>query len=148
MEMDENGIVQYSNNPVIVKGQKLLSELPEKEGYAVINQEGYKIMAYRSSIGYVNAIALPENTYQKEMNMWRLKLVVIILAAFGIFSSSVFYLYRLICKPLNQFQKQMIQVGNGSLQEAEQEYEIKEFDDLMHEVEQMKEQIRNLIDDD
>ena len=124
MEMDENGIVQYSNNPVIVKGQKLLSELPEKEGYAVINQEGYKIMAYRSSIGYVNAIALPENTYQKEMNMWRLKLVVIILAAFGIFSSSVFYLYRLICKPLNQFQKQMIQVGNGSLQEAEQEYEI------------------------
>ena len=146
MEMDENGIVQYSNNPVIVKGQKLLSELPEKEGYAVINQEGYKIMAYRSSIGYVNAIALPENTYQKEMNMWRLKLVVIILAAFGIFSSSVFYLYRLICKPLNQFQKQMIQVGNGSLQEAEQEYEIKEFDDLMHEVEQMKEQIRNLID--
>ena len=104
-------------------------------------------MAYRSSIGYVNAIALPENTYQKEMNMWRLKLVVIILAAFGIFSSSVFYLYRLVCKPLNQFQKQMIQVGNGSLQEAEQEYEIKEFDDLMHEVEQMKEQIRNLIDD-
>ena len=116
MEMDENGIVQYSNNPVIVKGQKLLSELPEKEGYAA-------------------------------MNMWRLKLVVIILAAFGIFSSSVFYLYRLVCKPLNQFQKQMIQVGNGSLQEAEQEYEIKEFDDLMHEVEQMKEQIRNLIDD-
>ena len=147
MEMDENGIVQYSNNPVIVRGQKLLSELPEKEGYAAINQEGYKIMAYRSSIGYVNAIALPENTYQKEMNMWRLKLVVIILAAFGIFSSSVFYLYRLVCKPLNQFQKQMIQVGNGSLQEAEQEYEIKEFDDLMHEVEQMKEQIRNLIDD-
>ena len=147
MELDENGIVQYSNNPVIVKGQKLLSELPEKEGYAAINQEGYKIMAYRSSIGYVNAIALPENTYQKEMNMWRLKLVVIILAAFGIFSSSVFYLYRLVCKPLNQFQKQMIQVGNGSLQEAEQEYGIKEFDDLMHEVEQMKEQIRNLIDD-
>ena len=31
MEMDENGIVQYSNNPVIVKGQKLLSELPEKK---------------------------------------------------------------------------------------------------------------------
>lgn len=30
MEMDEKGIVQYSNNPVIVRGQKLLSELPEK----------------------------------------------------------------------------------------------------------------------
>ena len=40
MELDENGIVQYSNNPVIVKGQKLLSELPEKEGYAAINKSG------------------------------------------------------------------------------------------------------------
>ena len=38
MEMDENGIVQYSNNPVIVRGQKILSELPKKEGYAVTNQ--------------------------------------------------------------------------------------------------------------
>lgn len=147
MEMDENGIVQYSNNPVIVRGQKILSELPKKEGYAVTNQEGYKIMVYRSTIGYANAIALPENIYQKEMNMWRLKLVVIILAAFGIFSCSVIYLYRLICKPLNQLQKQIIQVGNGALHGERQEYEIKEFDDLMHEVEQMKEQIRNLIDD-
>ena len=147
MEMDENGIVQYSNNPVIVRGQKILSELPKKEGYAVTNQEGYKIMVYRSTIGYANAIALPENIYQKEMNMWRLKLVVIILATFGIFSCSVIYLYRLICKPLNQLQKQIIQVGNGALHGERQEYEIKEFDDLMHEVEQMKEQIRNLIDD-
>lgn len=147
MEMDENGIVQYSNNPVIVRGQKILSELPKKEGYAVTNQEGYKIMVYRSTIGYANAIALPENIYQKEMNMWRLKLVVIILSAFGIFSCSVIYQYRLICKPLNQLQKQIIQVGNGALHGERQEYEIKEFDDLMHEVEQMKEQIRNLIDD-
>ena len=147
MEMDENGIVQYSNNPVIVQGQKILSELPKKEGHAVTNQEGYKIMVYRSTIGYANAIALPENIYQKEMNMWRLKLVVIILATFGIFSCSVIYLYRLICKPLNQLQKQIIQVGNGALHGERQEYEIKEFDDLMHEVEQMKEQIRNLIDD-
>lgn len=147
MEMDENGIVQYSNNPVIVRDQKILSELPKKEGYAVTNQEGYKIMVYRSTIGYANAIALPENIYQKEMNMRRLKLVVIILSAFGIFSCSVIYLYRLICKPLNQLQKQIIQVGNGALHGERQEYEIKEFDDLMHEVEQMKEQIRNLIDD-
>ena len=146
MEMDENGIVQYSNNPVIVRGQKILSELPKKEGYAVTNQEGYKIMVYRSTIGYANAIALPENIYQKEMNMWRLKLLVIILVSFCVFSGSVIYLYRLICKPLNQFQEQLLQIGGGSLQMVKQEYGIKEFDDLMHEVEKMKDQIRNLID--
>ena len=146
MELDENGIVQYSNNPVIIRGQQLLSKLPEKEEYAVTSQEGYKVMVYRSEIGYANAIALQENTYQKEMNMWRLKLLVIILVSFCVFSGSVIYLYRLICKPLNQFQEQLLQIGGGSLQMVKQEYGIKEFDDLMHEVEKMKDQIRNLID--
>lgn len=103
-------------------------------------------MVYRSEIGYANAIALQENTYQKEMNMWRLKLLVIILVSFCVFSGSVIYLYRLICKPLNQFQEQLLQIGGGSLQMVKQEYDIKEFDDLMHEVEKMKDQIRNLID--
>ena len=37
MEMDENGIVQYSNNPVIVRGQKLLSGLPEKKDMLCTN---------------------------------------------------------------------------------------------------------------
>lgn len=146
MELDENGIVQYSNNPVIIRGQQLLSKLPEKEEYAVTSLEGYKVMVYRSEIGYANAIALQENTYQKEMNMWRLKLLVIILVSFCVFSGSVIYLYRLICKPLNQFQEQLLQIGGGSLQMVKQEYDIKEFDDLMHEVEKMKDQIRNLID--
>lgn len=146
MELDENGIVQYSNNPVIIRGQQLLSKLPEKEEYAVTCQEGYMVMVYRSEIGYANAIALPENTYQKEMNMWRLKLLVIILVSFCVFSGSVIYLYRLICKPLNQFQEQLLQIGGGSRQMVKQEYDIKEFDDLMHEVEKMKDQIRNLID--
>ena len=146
MELDENGIVQYSNNPVIIRGQQLLSKLPEKEEYAVTSLEGYKVMVYRSEIGYANAIALQENTYQKEMNMWRLKLLVIIFVSFCVFSGSVIYLYRLICKPLNQFQEQLLQIGGGSLQMVKQEYDIKEFDDLMHEVEKMKDQIRNLID--
>ena len=114
MELDENGIVQYSNNPAIIRGQQLLSKLPEKEEYAVTSQEGYKVMVYRSEIGYANAIALQENTYQKEMNMWRLKLLVIILVSFCVFSGSVIYLYRLICKPLNQFQEQLLQIGGVS----------------------------------
>ena len=146
MQLDENGIVQYSNNPVIIRGQQLLSKLPEKKEYAVTSREGYMVMVYRSEIGYANAIALQENTYQKEMNMWRLKLLVIILVSFCVFSGSVIYLYRLICKPLNQFQEQLLQIGGGSLQMVKQEYDIKEFDDLMHEVEKMKDQIRNLID--
>ena len=31
MEMDENGIVQYSNNPVIVQGQKICRNYRKKK---------------------------------------------------------------------------------------------------------------------
>ena len=72
-------------------------------------------------------------------------MLVIIAAAFLIFSFSVVYLYRLICRPLNQFRKQMVQIGEGALQEVHHESDIQEFDSLMREVEQMKHQIENLI---
>lgn len=145
MQTDQNGIVCYSTNPVIISGQQIFSEPPEKENYSVLTREGYKIMAYRSKIGYINAVALPDTIFRNEINMWRFKMVVIIAVTFLIFSLSVVYLYRLICRPLNQFRKQMVQVGSGALQAVTLESEIVEFDNLMHEVEQMKCQIENLI---
>ena len=145
IQFDEDGIVRYSTNPVIIRGQKLFSEALPREGYEILSQEGYKVMAYRSQIGYINAVALPDNLYQKEIGGWRTRMVLIIAAAFLVFSLSVFYLYRLICRPLNQFRRQMVQIGKGALAQTRQESEIEEFDSLMREVEQMKRQIENLI---
>lgn len=145
MQMDENGIVRFSTNPVIIQGQKLFSSTPLKGEYELQNREGYKIMAYRSEIGYINAVALPDNMYQNEINLWRMRMMVIIASAFLIFALSVFYLYRLICRPLNLFRKQMVQIGDGALTAVHQESDIEEFDNLLLEVEQMKHQIENLI---
>ena len=102
-------------------------------------------MAYRSQMGYINAVALPDNMYQNEINHWRMRMTLIIVASFLIFALSVFYLYRIICRPLNQFRRQMVQIGNGALQAVHEESDIAEFDSLMREVEQMKCQIENLI---
>ena len=145
IHMDQDGIARYSTNPVIIRGQQLFTEPLSREDYEIQTREGYKIMAYRSKIGYINAVALPDNIYQKEIHMWRMRMLVIIAAAFLIFSLSVVYLYRLICRPLNQFSRQMARIGEGALQEAYQESEIAEFDGLLREVEQMKRQIENLI---
>ena len=96
-------------------------------------------------MGYINAVALPDNMYQNEINHWRMRMTLIIVASFLIFALSVFYLYRIICRPLNQFRRQMVQIGNGALQAVHEESDIAEFDSLMREVEQMKCQIENLI---
>lgn len=51
----------------------------------------------------------------------------------------------MICRPLSQFRRQMVQIGDGTLQAVHEESDIAEFDSLMREVEQMKRQIENLI---
>ena len=72
-------------------------------------------------------------------------MTLIIVVTFLIFSMSVLYLYRMICRPLSQFRRQMVQIGDGTLQAVHEESDIAEFDSLMREVEQMKGEIENLI---
>ena len=91
--------------------QQLISDTLAENEYSILTREGYKILAYRSPIGYINAVALPDNVYQNEISLWRMKMLVIIAAAFLIFGLSVVYLYRMICRPLGQFRKQMEQIG-------------------------------------
>ena len=145
IQTDERGVAQYSVNPVIIHGQKLFSASLSKGEYEVQTREGYKIMAYRSQIGYINAVALPDNIYHKKSNQWRMMMTLIIVVTFLLFSMSVLYLYRMICRPLSQFRRQMVQIGDGTLQAVHEESDIAEFDSLMREVEQMKRQIENLI---
>ena len=129
IQTDERRITRYSTNPVIIQGQKLFSTT--LSDYQVETREGYKIMAYRSQMGYINAVALPDNMYQNEINHWRMRMTLIIVASFLIFALSVFYLYRIICRPLNQFRRQMVQIGNGALQAVHEESDIAEFDSLI-----------------
>ena len=72
-------------------------------------------------------------------------MTLIIVVTFLSFSMSVLYLYRMICRPLSQFRRQMVQIGDGTLQAVHEESDIAEFDSLMREVEQMKGEIENLI---
>ena len=131
IQTDERGVAQYSVNPVIIQGQKLFSASLSKGEYEVQTREGYKLMAYRSQMGYINAVALPDNIYHKKSNQWRMKMTLIIVVTFLIFSMSVLYLYRMICRPLSQFRRQMVQIGDGALQAVHEESDIAEFDSLM-----------------
>lgn len=82
IQTDERGVAQYSVNPVIIQGQKLFSASLSKGEYEVQTREGYKIMAYRSQMGYINAVALPDNIYHKKSNQWRMKMTLIIVVTF------------------------------------------------------------------
>ena len=145
LQMDEKGLVKFSNNPVIVQGQRLSVGGMDRSSYKVIEREGFKILLYRSKIGYVNGVAVPDNLYKKDVNRWWGKIFFVIIGTFCIFLISVVYLYRLVCIPLNSFRKQMIRIGTGQFDEGRKAFEIEEFDSLMQEIDQMRNQIENLI---
>ncbi len=93
----------------------------------------------------MNAAALPADICRREMSIWRLKMFAVIAVTFLVFSVSVVHLYGFICRPLILLRRQMIQVGEGQLQETLHVYGIEEFDILMEEINHMKKQVTNLI---
>lgn len=145
MQMDQDGIVRYSTNPVIIPGQQLVAEPLKRGSYRFQEREGYQMMVYRSSIGYMNAAALPADICRREMSIWRLKMFAVIAVTFLVFSASVVHLYGFICRPMTLLRRQMIQVGEGQLQETPQVYGIEEFDILTEEINHMKKQVIHLI---
>ena len=146
LQLNENGVVTYSTNPKVTKGQKLLDTAIEKETSKVIEKEGYRFLIYRSKLGYMNALSLPKGTYTDEIYAWRFKTILVVLAIFSLFMSFVLYLYHLIGKPIQELGTQIERIGQGSLQdEVIPECGIAEFDQLLGDVEDMKQQIRELI---
>ena len=146
LQLNENGVVTYSTNPKVIKGRKLLDTAIEKETSKVIEKEGYRFLIYRSKLGYMNALSLPKGTYTNEIYAWRFKTILVVLIIFSLFMSFVLYLYHLIGKPIQELGTQIERIGQGSLQdEVIQECGIAEFDQLLGDVEDMKQQIRELI---
>ena len=146
LQLNENGVVTYSTNPKVIKGQKLLDTAIEKETSKVIEKDGYRFLIYRSKLGYMNALSLPKGTYTDEIYAWRFKTILVVLIIFSLFMSFVLYLYHLIGKPIQELGTQIERIGQGSLQdEVIPECGIAEFDQLLGDVEDVKQQIRELI---
>ena len=107
LQLNENGVVTYSTNPKVIKGQKLLDTAIEKETSKVIEKDGYRFLIYRSKLGYMNALSLPKGTYTDELYAWRFKTILVVLIIFSLFMSFVLYLYHLIGKPIQELGPQI-----------------------------------------
>ena len=144
LQLNENGVVTYSTNPKVIKGQKLLDTAIEKETSKVIEKDGYRFLIYRSKLGYMNALSLPKGTYTDEIYAWRFKTILVVLIIFSLFMSFVLYLYHLIEKPI---QESLGPEQNGSVRalcRMRSRNAESQNDQLLGDVEDMKQQIREL----
>ncbi len=147
LQLDTRQIIKYSSNDSFNTGESFIIDSFDSEKMYTGMKNGYFIVAKRSEIGYINVFAVQEKFYRKEIYQWRNRIFLIFFLSIIVLYLSVLIIYRLICRPLQLFGQEIEQAGQGNLEEAEYEFGIAEFDQLLKQFGNMKGQIRKLLED-
>ncbi len=147
LQLDTRQIIKYSSNDSFNTGESFILDSFDSEKMYTGMKNGYFIVAKRSEIGYINVFAVQEKFYRKEIYQWRNRIFLIFFLSIIVLYLSVLIIYRLICRPLQLFGQEIEQAGQGNLEEAEYEFGIAEFDQLLKQFGNMKGQIRKLLED-
>lgn len=145
LQLDEDGKVLFSNGTPFAEGDVL--ELPmNKNGVFSGVQNGYFWIARKSNMGciYVNGIANSE--YQKEIAEWYERIFILCVVSVIPALLIVLIIRRMLGKPMKRLEMEIIEVGKGKLELVNEDMEIEEFHTLMHEVNEMKIHIRELLE--
>lgn len=147
LQLDTSQTIQYSSSEDFKSGQEFPLDGFDSDKTFTGMKDGYFIVAQKSEIGYTNVFAVKEQSYRKEIYQWRNRIFFILLVSIILFYLSVLMIYRLIYRPLQLFGQEIEQAGQGNLEDADYEFGIKEFDQLMIQFSNMKGQIRQLLTD-
>lgn len=144
IQLDENGQVLFCNGTQFAAGDAI--ELPLKDGKSFAGKyQDYYLVARKSNMGYIYVNGVPNSEYQKGIREWYLMLfslcVLSIIPALLIMLTTK----RMLGNPISRLENEIIAVGKGKLELVNENMEIEEFHELMHEINEMKIHIRELI---
>ncbi len=142
LQLNTENEVCFSNSKEYEVGKKI-EVLHDRK----INIGGYVGVAKESSFGFTNILLMPEADYRREMNNWLISIAVVILITLGIITTTTTLLIWLIYRPIKTLQKEMEHFGDGNFAIENYSFNIEEFDSLFHTFNNMKRQIKSLMDE-
>lgn len=142
LQLNTENEVCFSNSKEYEVGKKM-EVLHDRK----INIGGYVGVAKESSFGFTNVLLMPEADYRREMNNWLISIAVVILITLGIIMTTTTLLIWLIYRPIKTLQKEMEHFGDGNFAIENYSFNIEEFDSLFHTFNNMKRQIKSLMDE-
>ena len=107
--------------------------------------QDYYLIAEKSEMGFIYVNGVPQEEYVKEIVGWYEKIfllcVLSILPALLIVCATM----QMLGKPIKRLEQAIVEVGEGNLDMSGEDFEVKEFQELMCKINDMKADIKNLL---
>lgn len=144
MQLDEDGRVLFSNSSLFAPGDVMQLSLNENGCFAG-SYRAYYLVAKKSEMGFIYVNGVPQTVYRRELISWYEK--IIFLCVLSVVPALLIMLTtkRMLGNPLKCLEQTIIEVGAGKLELVSEDMEVQEFRELMHQINEMKIHIRELL---
>ncbi|WP_338556679.1 histidine kinase [Paenibacillus sp. KS-LC4] len=140
--LDNNGRIAYSELPHIFAIDTTFPGITE--GEASGTQNGFYWFRKTSNQGWSIVSVIPKADYNKEINRWFIQISLFSVFFLGMSLFLAWLLWKMVYRPLNTFNKEIKLMAQNRIQIGRART-IPEFDFLLDQFGQMKEQIWNLF---
>ncbi len=144
MQLDENGKVLFSNSDLFARDQVLDLAL-DKDGSFSGGFGDYYLVAKRSDMGFIYVNGVPQEEYLKEMIAWYEKIFLLCVLTAIPALLIMLATRNMLGRPIKSLEQAIEEVGEGKLEPVSEDLEVREFRELMHKINEMKVDIKNLL---
>jgi len=141
--VDNSGRIAYSEMPDILAIDSVFFENGTTSTMGKISD--YYWFKGTSNQGWSIVSVIPNSEYNKEKNLWVTQIVLFSLLILAVSLLFALFLWKMVYKPLTSFQKEIKWMGFSELQPNPIPTKIPEFDRLILQFRQMKEEIGRLF---
>ncbi len=144
LQIDEDRRIRYTESEDFHTGEVIEGEWNEEDNYETFQQNGNYVMLSKSRMGFYYALSIPLSVYNKETNMWQMRMIVIVMASLVLFYSIVVVIYHMIGKPIQKLKQEIEETGKGNFGTIEEDTGIEEFNQVIATINRMRTDIKTL----
>ncbi|MGZ9585475.1 cache domain-containing sensor histidine kinase [Paenibacillus marinisediminis] len=143
--LDSNGRISYSEVPNLFRNGKTYPEFSngDTSGY----NNGHYWYKQESAQGWSVVSVVAEEDFNKEKNRWIIQITLFTLIFIVITLLLAWLMWKMVYRPLNQFQTEIKTITHAQSQTNVEQTNIPEFDFLLRQFQNMKEQIWELFNE-
>ncbi|WP_424768529.1 histidine kinase [Paenibacillus sp. sgz302251] len=143
--LDGNGRVAYSEVPEIFASGSQFPHFSKDVGTGLYKDHYWFKQTSNQNWSVVSIISQAD--YNKEKNQWMLQILLVSLFFICLTTVLAWLLWKMVYKPLNQFHSEIKWMSQNRLKPQLEKTKIPEFDYLLRQFSEMKEQIWNLFNE-
>ncbi|MCY9691616.1 sensor histidine kinase [Paenibacillus alginolyticus] len=141
--LDNNGRIAFSELPNSFVKDTIFPNFSKEKTFGTYNE--FYWFRQASNQGWSIVSVIPKADYNKEMNQWFVQILLFSLLFLGLSLLMAWLLWKMVYLPLNGFNREIKLMAQNRTQTVTVRTKIPEFDFLLHQFRQMREQIWNLF---